>query len=71
VAFGEYIKRSAERAKIEAERAFINQHILDQSQFSHGKHNLSGTSRVIAGHMENIVTGVEAKPSRLIMRKIH
>lgn len=31
VAFDEYIKRSTERAKIEAERALINQHILEQS----------------------------------------
>jgi hypothetical protein len=68
-AFDEYIKRSAERAKVEAERAFINQHILDQSQFnqSHGKHKFSGISKVVSGHTENIVSSGEAKPSKFFM----
>ncbi|KAI6182910.1 Nuclear pore protein [Aphelenchoides bicaudatus] len=41
-AYDNYVKRSIERAKIEAERAFINQHILDQSNFTpdYGKHKI-------------------------------
>jgi hypothetical protein len=50
VTFDDYVNQSVERAKIEAERAFINQHILEEQSYWSARKNedrLRGKEKVI------------------------
>lgn len=62
VAFDSYIKRSAERAKLEAERLFINQYIMEKAQSVQQKLKSTDANNTVPGSTTTALSCAETKP---------